>query len=397
MKIRAFITHKKAETFADCQDRFGINETTKSIAVSDGMSQSWQQKRWAQLLVDVYTESEDWIPSQESIKPLCGQWHKQVVEFIDYLKNTNAKENIIYRNERNLAEGRSAGATFVGIRFLGMAWKGYVLGDSCLIEWNGNEATFHTSQNVKSFDNHPDYFDSNIFNEGKGSPICKCGVLESDTCLFLVSDPFSDFLFERSKQSNVTEYIQQLLSLSSHEDFEILVDKWRKAGMHNDDTTLVIIEPDDSDAFSIDSNARDDINKLIETEIIELERKENANELVSVLDCKDNTTEKEVKVEIAEEVDEKRGEITDEQSGSQQSIDALNEKTVNEVGDVEKQPLAYVSVNAVIDEFLHEYKNVLKNDFRVKVLKEWGFKITQKAASIALGRVLNKYSILQKE
>ena len=52
MKIRAFITHKKAEHFNDCQDRFSINADTKSVALSDGMSQSWQQKIWAQLLVE---------------------------------------------------------------------------------------------------------------------------------------------------------------------------------------------------------------------------------------------------------------------------------------------------------------------------------------------------------
>lgn len=41
MEIRAFITHKKAESFSDCQDRFSINPDTKSVAVSDGMSQSF--------------------------------------------------------------------------------------------------------------------------------------------------------------------------------------------------------------------------------------------------------------------------------------------------------------------------------------------------------------------
>ena len=50
MDIRAFITHKKAETFSDCQDRFSINSDTKSVAVSDGMSQSFFQKIWAEIL-----------------------------------------------------------------------------------------------------------------------------------------------------------------------------------------------------------------------------------------------------------------------------------------------------------------------------------------------------------
>ena len=278
MIVRAFITHKQAELFSDCQDRFDVNDDTKSIAVSDGMSQSWQQKIWANLLVNTYTNSKDWTPDCDSIKPICSQWREDVVSLIQQLKDTGSPENIIYRNERNLAEGKSAGATFVGIRFKGKEWNGSVLGDSCLIEWNGVEATFHTSQNVDSFDNHPDYFDSNILNEGKGTPVSISGVLEENTSLLLVSDPFSDFLFEHNKQGDVANYIQQLLELSSHEEFETLVAEWRKAGMHNDDTTLVIVEPDDSDDFSFDTNALDDINKFIDEEKKQIE--ENKKEEV---------------------------------------------------------------------------------------------------------------------
>ena len=252
MKIRAYITHKLKETFVDCQDRYSINSDTKSIAVSDGMSQSWQQKICAQLLVSTYTSNKDWIPTNDSVKPLCSLWREEVVNLIQQLKETGAPENIIYRNERNLAEGKSAGATFVGIRFNGKEWSGRVLGDSCLIEWDGKDATLFTSQEVEAFDSHPDYFDSNPLNVGKGFPKEIRGILSDNNVLFLVSDPFSDFLFEHNKQGDVAMYIQQLLDLTSHEKFEALVDEWRKAGMHNDDTTLVIVEPDNSDGFSID-------------------------------------------------------------------------------------------------------------------------------------------------
>ena len=84
---------------------------------------------------------------------------------------------MVYRNERNLAEGRSAGATFVGVRFNGYKWACTVLGDSCLIEWNGTEAKFHTSQDVEAFDSYPDYFDSDASKGGKGTPKDVNGVI----------------------------------------------------------------------------------------------------------------------------------------------------------------------------------------------------------------------------
>lgn len=395
MKIRAFITHKKAETFADCQDRFCVNENTRSIAVSDGMSQSWQQKIWAQLLVKAYTESEDWIPSQESIKPLCQQWRKEVVDYIDHLKSKNAKENIIYRNERNLAEGRSAGATFVGIRFCGLEWKGHVLGDSCLIEWNGNEAVFYTSQNVDSFDNHPDYFDSNIFNEGKGTPICKCGILEKDTCLLLVSDPFSDYLFEQSKQGNITEYIQRLLELSSHEDFEILVDEWREAGMHNDDTTLVIIESDDCDDFSIHSTTLDDINKLIDEEkklIEEDKKKEEVEQIAAPIyseltgSVADTATNAIVEEEKQEEQSEKQIDYDQFAIPSDKAIDEQKE------GEEEKPKLVQVEAKEFVVDLLKEYKKATEKPFG-QVLYYFSEKAVEKAGY----SVFKKYNIFNKK
>lgn len=263
MRIRAFITHKKAEKFADCQDRFGVNLGTKSLAVSDGMGSTWQQKIWAQILVDQFTQHPDWKPRHETIKPLCLKWRNQVIAFIQSLKDSNAPENMIFRNERSLADGRSAGATFVGIRFDGENWNGCVLGDSCLVEWNGENAVFHTSQDVEEFDSYPDYFDSDATKEGKGIPKDISGTI-TNGCLLLVSDPFSDFLLEHKKQGDIAEYINQMLNLSSHEDFEALVAAWRNAGMHNDDTTLVIVEDDNNEGLTI--SHLDDIDALKELE-----------------------------------------------------------------------------------------------------------------------------------
>jgi len=278
MKIRAFITQKIKEEIRDCQDRFSINGETNSIAVSDGMGSTWQQKIWAQLLVDTFTKNPEWVPNKESVKELSPQWRIQVKNFIEDLKAQNAPQNIIIRNENCLAEGRSAGATFVGIRFKGFKWEGDVLGDSCLIEWNGKEAVFHSSQTIDKFDNYPDYFDSNAFKDGKGVPKPIGGNLSKGTKLLLVSDPFSDFLLEHDKKKDIAEYINMLLAISSHDEFVEIVDEWRKAGMHNDDTTLIIVEHDDDTSFNVAHI--DCLSEMIEAEKAKQEEEES-NETVS--------------------------------------------------------------------------------------------------------------------
>ena len=261
MRIRAFITHKKAEHFKDCQDRFSINVDTKSVAVSDGMSQSYQQKVWADLLVNAFTENARWEPNLESVKKLAPLWTENVKNFIQKLKDTNAPQSLIIRNENALALRKSAGATFCGIRFTGNNWVGHVLGDSCLIEIEKNKIlNLYTSQNGKEFDNHPDYFDSNPLIDGKGTPMAIKGTLGKSTSIIMVSDPFSDFLNEQRKLGNEESFIKQLLTINNHDEFEKLVAEWRdNLGMHNDDSTLIIIEYDGRTTFDVINQDKIDV------------------------------------------------------------------------------------------------------------------------------------------
>lgn len=265
MKIRAFITHKKAEHFSDCQDRFSINPDTKSVAVSDGMSQSWQQKIWAQLLVNTFCSDTDWKPTLESARELSPIWRKAVEEYIQSLRDTDAKESLIYRNERNLAEGQSAGATLVGIRFKANNWTCNVLGDSCLIAKIGGEYIFGTSQDVEKFDNNPDYLDSASNKKGRGTCKMLSEVMSSSNpFVLLVSDPFSDYLLEHKKIGDIDALANELLTINTHDEFEALVAKWRNAGMHNDDSTIIIMEYDGADEWTI--LHQDDLDVLIQNE-----------------------------------------------------------------------------------------------------------------------------------
>lgn len=272
MKIRAFLTHKKAEQFQDCQDRFFVNSDTKSVAVSDGMSQSIFQKIWAEILVQAYTNNnviDKWCPSQETnqetIKTkLSTIWQERVHNRVLEMQEEGLST---LRAENSLAVGLSAGATLAGVRFDGNKWIGEVMGDSCIIEIKETSIThIYTSQEVEAFDNHPDYFDSNPTKQGKGVPKQFDGELQQGMTLLIVSDPFSDFLFEKKKAGKEFEYVKELLAIDSHETFEKIVTKWRtNYGMHNDDSTLLIIEPDNSTEWTILSI--DNINQLIETEV----------------------------------------------------------------------------------------------------------------------------------
>ena len=248
MKIKGFVTHKLAEDNTDCQDYFGINNKNRKIAISDGMSQSVFPLEWAKIIVNHYLYATDRCLGDD-IKVLQNEWLDYVNEEVKRQKENNIPTWML---ENCLAERQGAGATFCGIMFNGQEWAGQVLGDSCLIEVNGDNriVDIHRSQ-TGDFGNHPDFLDS--FNEGRGTPKDIKGILKPGYKLLLVTDPFAEFLYLKKHEEKENVYIEQLLEIRSHGDFLNLVDRWRTDyNMHNDDSTLVIVEYDGEDEFNID-------------------------------------------------------------------------------------------------------------------------------------------------
>lgn len=259
MRIRAYITHKPSEHYADCQDRFCINKDNKTIAISDGMSQSIFPEYWAEILSVHYAKTGHC--SEKDRISLCADWMKKVKE---YLNEQETQGKNPWRLRNNIATQSGAGATICGIRFENASdWIGDVLGDSCIIEISKTDwkAKIFSSEE-KAFDSHPDYYDSFPQKQGRGEIKQFKGSLRNDTVLLLVSDPFSEYIDKY--KDNCKSLVEQILRLNSHEDFCKLVCEWRDKGMHNDDSTMCIIEFDGNSEFKILS--QDNIQKLIEKE-----------------------------------------------------------------------------------------------------------------------------------
>ena len=248
MRARAFITHKQAESESDCQDRYSINAATGSVAVSDGLSQSLFSKYWAEILVDKYTSEREWAPTCENIRTLAPVWQERVQSRLDQLRSLGREP---WRSESMLAAGASAGATLVGLRLkVDGTWCCDVLGDSCLVELEGSQIK-EIYSTTDHFDNYPDYFDSRQDKEGKGEVQSFRGAWNSPylprTTLLLVTDALGAFLWSIKGTPEEKQRIDELLRVQSADEFQVLVEHWRKDGMHNDDTTMVIVTDDPHD------------------------------------------------------------------------------------------------------------------------------------------------------
>ena len=243
MRARAYITPKGAETEADCQDRFSINAATGSVAVSDGMSQSLFPKYWAEILAERYTSDGDWRPTHDSVSELAPLWRERVNARLEQMREAGANT---WRTENMLSDGISAGATLIGLRCSGEGWRCDALGDSCLIVVDDGAITdICSSMDTARFGNRPDFFDSDATRRGKGEVATFEGEWLPGRVLLLVSDPMAAYL--ASLRGSVIEAarLKELLGVSSADEFSILVEYWRKDGMHDDDTTVVIVTNED--------------------------------------------------------------------------------------------------------------------------------------------------------
>lgn len=251
MKIRGFITHKCAEYYSDCADYFSINAKTKKIAVSDGISQSIMPLEWAKILSSQFT-SGIWSPSDD-ITPLQKIWQNEAHQFLEKQKKDADVYPWILENSLEANEG--AGATFCGITFNSFKWDAAILGDSCLVSVKKKNGCFYIEQIYSSkeknhFDNNPDYFDS--FNNTIGNLNIRKGQLGKNNVLMIVTDPFSE-LFERIKNTEEEDsIIRKILAVQNQDEYCALVDELRNQHqMHDDDSTLIIIEYDKNVNFSI--------------------------------------------------------------------------------------------------------------------------------------------------
>lgn len=142
-------------------------------------------------------------------------------------------------------------------------WVCNVIGDSALVKLSGESIDIFSSQNG-TFNNRPDYFDS-YASQSVGELKSFQGQLQKGEVLFVVSDPLSE-LFQKSLENKTEkQIIEKILSVRNQNDFCGMVESLRTDfGMHNDDTTLVIVEYDGKKDFNIEQIVM--LDELIEKE-----------------------------------------------------------------------------------------------------------------------------------
>lgn len=238
MKVQAYIYHKRAEKYSDCQDYFGIDSQNNRIAVSDGMSQSIYPQWWAKILVNAYLDKGRIPVLPEEIQIYQDVWQDEVQAEIARREAIGINP---WRLKNAFAEKSGAGATLCGFTWDVNGWDCECIGDSSVIVINEDYTIKILSSQEGEFGNHPDYLDS--FHNGRGNSKQFNGSFKGIIGILLVTDPYSE-LFQKhlSDKEFIKTCFEKFLSISNHQSYCELVERYRDTlDMHNDDSTLIVL------------------------------------------------------------------------------------------------------------------------------------------------------------
>jgi len=258
MKIKGFITHKPAEKYIDCQDYFLINKDNRRLAIADGMTQSIFSAEWAQLLTEWAIKGK-----QKSLTSIQDKWQNFVK---DELKRAKKEGEPTWVLENAIAGRNGAGSTLCVFQVdkAYNSYSGTVLGDSCLFEIDADYKIrkMYKSGKEEIFDYHPSYYDAyrGIIGDVKSFK----NELDSQRFIIAATDAISEFLCLKKKEGEEIPFVKKLVGVSDHDEFCKLVDDWRNEGMHEDDSTAVVIEIDENSEWEIVS--MDSLEELIKQE-----------------------------------------------------------------------------------------------------------------------------------
>lgn len=245
--FKCFTTHKRGENDEDIQDSICVNSENGRFALSDGVSQSFLPRLFADILTESFVAVSDNAVFPDNNLPELFQKRKDA--YISSLDEFGA-------TLQEIAEEtfKNAAATFVGLEIKDqqVSWK--VLGDSCLFIIP-DEGTIQCicSEEVKmepngsihvSFGKTP----AQIQSDGKVFGDFIIGSAKSEVGWYvLMSDTISEWFINR--YNNGENVAQMLFNLESDFDFENLIEKeYQAKRIKSDDCSAILIRVEDDES-----------------------------------------------------------------------------------------------------------------------------------------------------
>jgi hypothetical protein len=366
INIRGYITHKEAEKYTDCADRYAANNSNNRFAIADGVSKSFFPDYWADILVNEFVSYD--LDKELSIENCQKIWLNKVAEKVNAPDVKWYTKNAFIRQESGLA-------TFVGLCIENDKWHASALGDSFLFFVPNGYKGFDDWIKLSSkslpvvFDSFPDYYSSRNKQHGE---IQKIEHQLVEGTFYLMTDALSEWVFNK-KEEAIKEIKEKW---QNQKDFERSITELRFLNvLNNDDSAILIItlENDGGNILTYGEVKIQNLMELVENEkALEVEtiniKKETFVDEVKLSDSRITSTDNNLP-DNTENHETSGNETKDEIILSQNAQEIFN-KCINVYGKSLKQ---IESIIKSIGKFSQKRKISEEEQKKVKEkLKEYG-------------------------
>ena len=239
-RVRVFQLAKIGNSLFECEDAFAISDDKKRLAVSDGVSQSFASRLWAQILVKHLVDSGTPLTLEAVVAETAKRWQSEV----DSQLNSNTSWNV----RKKLEDG--AQATFANLVFEStddcLLWEAELLRDCVVAQLSGltdlsHGVIFHPSNYLDLLNSNPDTVSSRP-PYIRGTPKSCSGEIPIGAQLLVMTDALAIYMSKMFTEGTSILDIFPFLSeeiQDPYAEFEQWANSLRPDELEDDDLTLV--------------------------------------------------------------------------------------------------------------------------------------------------------------
>lgn len=233
-----FLRPKLDHTAAECEDAIAVDTESGRFAVSDGATEAFDARSWADRLARSWVQNESALTPEEFREWVAGQGRE--------LQDSWNGLSLSWYSEEKARNGSFA--AFMGVEIdlknESPSWRAIALGDTCLVHCRAGALlkSFPLSRS-ESFSSAPVLVasDPSLHEVAMQSVVVESGSCEDGDVLLLLSDGIAAWYLQRFEQNDLNP--NTLLETKQNEELNEYFDDQRLTGrMRNDDLAVVRIE-----------------------------------------------------------------------------------------------------------------------------------------------------------
>ncbi|HKU72496.1 MAG TPA: hypothetical protein VJR02_01125 [Pyrinomonadaceae bacterium] len=238
LQLRQLLLPKLDQEVSECEDAIAIDAQAARFAISDGATEAFDARNWAERLAQHWVQRKSTLTVEEFREWVAAEGRE--------LQDSWNGLTLSWYSEEKARKGSFAALVGVELDFKSESpsWRAIALGDSCLLQCRKTMLVKSLPlDRSENFSSAPVLVasDSSLHESSMQSVVTDSGTCQNGDVLLLMSDAAASWCLQRFENGDLD--VEQFLSVKTDEELREFFDTERMAGrIRNDDLAIVRIE-----------------------------------------------------------------------------------------------------------------------------------------------------------